>query len=62
MGPKVGFRSLKGGQKQVKSKQIPLLLDLLLTIFRDPKPTSGPTLDVLEYSGIFEASRRTRAT
>ena len=31
--------------------------------FRDPpKPTFGPTFDLLEFSGIFGASRRTMAT
>ena len=38
--------------------------DLLVTYFQGPppKPTFGPTFDLLEFSGIVGASRRTRAT
>ena len=48
---------MKMGQKLVQNT-----FGLLLTYFQGSlKPTFGPAFDHLDFSGIFGASRRTRA-
>ena len=54
---------MSGPSKVVKSRSKVKEFVYSSPSFKDPpKPTSGPTFDLLEFYGVFGASRRTQAT